>query len=148
MLYERLVKKFQTVDERTEEGKAKGYGRTLEASLIRGETTLAHISPNALDQPPLISTNEQLVENTWDNPAADRQAGLELWRSFLEERFVHGRDEDFDYSLVDEDAELDVLERREAEEEWFEDEEPEWVDDDGDVKVDEERKGETGIQDY
>lgn len=44
ILYARLVKQFQTAEERAEEGKAKGYGRTLEASLIRGETNMANMS--------------------------------------------------------------------------------------------------------
>ncbi len=58
-------------------------------------------------------------------------------------RFVEGGDEEFEYRVVDEDEELDVLERREREECWFEDEEPGWVDEGGKG-----RGGETGVQDF
>jgi len=61
---------------------------------------------------------------------------------------VRGEDEDFEYERVDEDEEFDVLERREREEAWFDEESPEWVDEDeeeGDGKM---LIGETGVQDF
>ncbi|KLU90573.1 hypothetical protein MAPG_10425, partial [Magnaporthiopsis poae ATCC 64411] len=75
--------------------------------------------------------------------------------------FVAGRDDDFDYAAVDGDDDYDVLERRDAEDAWFDGEEPSWDDDDDDDDDDHhdddddgaedatrKRRGETGIQDY
>lgn len=187
VLYERLIKRFQSQQERTEEGKAKGYGRTLEASLIRGETNLANLSASAtpatavasaFSEPPAptsstshssavpssngTSSSNPLgasdakseamsTDRPWDQPVADKQKGLELWREFLEFRFVHGRDDEFDYAKVDEEEDLDTLKHRDAEDDWYDDEEPSWVDDDGDTRLEGDdalRKGETGIQDF
>ena len=41
LLYDELVRQFQTPAEREADGKAKGYGRVLEGSLLRGEARLA-----------------------------------------------------------------------------------------------------------
>lgn len=150
VLYERLVKRFQSASERTAEGRAKGYGRTLEASLLRSESTLANLA-EASNTPASLyagrsSTNSpSSAENPWDAPAADKQQGLDLWRSFLEDRFVHGRDDEFDYGKVDGDEDLDVWDRGNAEQEWFEDEEPSWVEEGHNGAG---RIGETGVQDY
>lgn len=84
-----------------------------------------------------------------------KEEGRGRWDDFLRRRFVLGRDEDFDYSTVDENDEFDVLERREQEEAWFDDEDPDWASDlvedqgGGDGKLGEKRlEGETGIQDF
>lgn len=61
-------------------------------------------------------------------------------------KFLKGEDKDFDYKTVDEDEQWDEVERRESEERWFEDEEPEWVEDD--EMVGEGTGGETGVQDF
>jgi len=61
----------------------------------------------------------------------------------LQERFIRGRDEEFDYDAVDGDWDLDVTARREAQDEWFEDEEPTWAE--GEERA---RTGETGVQDF
>ncbi|KAJ9420219.1 hypothetical protein QL093DRAFT_1381536 [Fusarium oxysporum] len=49
VLYERLVKRFQSASEREAEGKAKGYGRTLEADLQRGESKLKRLKDGDLE---------------------------------------------------------------------------------------------------
>lgn len=151
-LYERLIKHFQSASERTAEVKVKGYGRTLEASLLRGENKLAELASakegtSSLHSNPSASSVNSALENRWDAPANDKQEGLDLWRAFLEDRFVRGRDDDFDYGRVDGDEELDVWEKEGVEERWYEDEEPSWVEGNGSNGRGE-RKGETGIQDY
>lgn len=152
-LYERLVKRFQSASERTAENKVKGYGRTLEASLLRGENKLAELA-SAKEVTTSVYSNRSTVsvnstpENRWDAPANDKQQGLDLWQAFLEDRFVMGRDDEFDYEKVDKDEELDVWEREGDEERWFEDEEPSWTEENGNNGKREERKGETGVQDY
>lgn len=85
-----------------------------------------------------------------DTPAQTREEGLDQWTAFLRERFVRGEDEDFDYRIVDCDDELDTLERREEEEAWFDEEEPDWASDgsDGEGKAERVLEGETGVQDF
>lgn len=136
ILYERLVKRHQSAAEREAEGRAKGYGRTLEADLVRGETKLATLRD--AQEPSTMGG----VEEAWDQPAETKAQGLELWRLFLTDRFVRGRDAEFAYEAVDGSEEYDGLARREAEEQWFDEEEPMRVDDAALLK------GETGIQDF
>lgn len=137
VLYERLVKRHQSHAERESEGRAKGYGRTLEADLIRGETKLSNISPANKNK----NTNATGAE-IWDQEAENKTHGLELWREFLTDRFVKGDDEEFDYTSVDPRDDLDILLRAEEEEQWYDEEEPSWH---GDSKS---RHGETGVQDF
>ncbi|KAJ4017980.1 hypothetical protein NW752_001890 [Fusarium irregulare] len=143
VLYERLVKRFQTASEREAEGKAKGYGRTLEADLQRGESKLRQLKED--DQG--TSSNSDL-EHPWEKPAADKAHGMLLWHAFLQERFVHGLDDDFDYTPVDADEDLDTMLRRDAQDAWFDDEEPSWVHEDEPSLQANTRQGETGVQDF
>ncbi|KAF4448925.1 coiled-coil protein [Fusarium austroafricanum] len=143
VLYERLVKRFQSASEREAEGKAKGYGRTLEADLQRGESKLTR-----LKEGDAAGDSNGDLEHPWEKPAADKAHGLLLWHAFLEERFVHGLDEDFDYKPVDADEDLDTMLRRDAQDAWFDDEEPSWIDEDESSARPAIRQGETGVQDF
>lgn len=78
-----------------------------------------------------------------DQGAQTREEGLARWVGFLRERFIRGDDVDFDYSIVDSDESLDVLEQQDAEEAWFDDEEPQWASDRYGGTI-----GETGEQDF
>ena len=72
--------------------------------------------------------------------AQAKKQGEGRWRALLAERFVSGKDENFDYSPVDRDEELDGdWVGRRKEEEWFEEEESE---------IEGPAKGETGVQDF
>ncbi|KAK0390607.1 hypothetical protein NLU13_0111 [Sarocladium strictum] len=145
VLYERLVKRYQTADERAAEVKAKGYGRTLEADLLRGESRLAALPGSQRAQASIPST-DQGFEQDWARTAADKSDGMNLWHVFLTDRFVHGRDDDFDYTKVDMNDEYDNLIREDAEDAWFDDEEPSMVDDVDTAHSP--RRGETGVQDF
>jgi hypothetical protein len=72
-----------------------------------------------------------------------REEGMERWKFEMTVRFLRGGDEEFDYRDVDESEEFDEVERRESEERWFDEEEPEW---DGGEKGG--TGGETGLQDF
>ena len=151
ILYERLVKRFQTVTERAAEGKAKGYGRTLEADLLRGEAKLDDLArENGDKQSARGSSKIDIGLEEWEHQATDKEQGLQLWHAFLEDRFVTGQDEDFDYAPVDQNEDFDSLIRDEAEEAWFEDEEPSWIPDEETEVAEKEprRQGETGVQDF
>ncbi len=93
-------------------------------------------------------------------PPRTKPDGLAQWEAFLRDRFIRGGDDDFDYSVVDEDEEYDVLEREQREEAWFDEESPGWAgedddggggdsdDDEGGKGAERELKGETGVQDF
>lgn len=151
----------------------------LEGSLLRGEARLAQISPaddaqagaSTRPDPALVSALRVTAAEA-DNvavlpPPKDREEATERWQEFLRNRFIRGGDEEFEYGMVDGNEEYDVLERREEEEAWFEDEDPNWASlaegDDRDTPQEEEGRavgremgpepermlqGETGIQDY
>ncbi|KAI1141161.1 coiled-coil domain-containing protein-domain-containing protein [Hypoxylon sp. FL0543] len=209
LLYDALIRRFQSPEEREREGREKGYSRVLEVDLLRGEAKLAQLtsslsgmsnfanananaSSSATSQNPAAGSS---TEEPWlPKPAAEdadafireyangtdglgdegnaggiasgvkglprppetREEGRERWIEFLRRRFVLGRDEDFDYRTVDENDELDVMERREQEDAWFDDEDPGWASDpvedqgggEGGRKLEKRLEGETGIQDF
>ncbi|KAI0885989.1 coiled-coil domain-containing protein-domain-containing protein [Annulohypoxylon maeteangense] len=196
LLYDALIRRFQSPAEREAEGRTKGYSRVLEVDLIRGEakiaqltsaTFAANITTAPLDPAPRPSD----AAETWiPKPASEdadafireyasgsdgfgddgggnvgaetevgikgllrrpetREEGRERWNDFLRRRFVLGRDDDFDYQVVDENDDLDVIERREQEDAWFDDEDPDWATDPvGDQGGRMMLEGETGIQDF
>ena len=172
LLYDSLVRQFQTPAEREAEGRAKGYSRVLEGSLLRGEARLEAMAKTYVPGDSSESYNPEASarssvrsqQNTTFSVEADlapkpetKAEARERWEEFLRDRFIHGKDEDFEYAKVDENDEFDVLERKDQEEAWFDDEDPEWVTDKGDQEEDEsgvggrrERKieGQTGIQDF
>jgi hypothetical protein len=138
----------------------------LEASLIRGETNLANLRSSTVEDnnlqdaasssshvdagngPAPVEMPPATIDQPWHVPPTDRQQGLGAWRAFLEDRFIHGRDDEFDYARVDNDEDLDVLKRMDSEDRWFDDEEPSWVNGTDESGRSGDVKGETGIQDY
>ncbi|EQB53861.1 coiled-coil domain-containing protein [Colletotrichum gloeosporioides Cg-14] len=155
LLYDNLVRRFQTPAEREADGRAKGYSRVLEESLLRGEARLADLnksSANGGDAEKIDSAKRFTTESDLSQ-TQNKQDGLDRWTEFLAERFVHGHDDDFDYTQVDYNDEYDDMERRDAEDAWFDAEDPSWAsdaDDDqnGRVSHGTQKRGETGIQDF
>lgn len=211
VLYDTLIRRFQSHEEREKEGRAKGFGRVLEVDLLRGEARLSKLSDdtprggdgkiredsggsslgpgvNSMDsqtpQPSrfrsLSGASQQLelsgapaMEMNWEelevletNDLEKRsvpqttEEGRSRWDEFLRLRFIAGRDDDFNYRLIDDDDEYDAIERREQEDAWFENEEPSWVgesdsDEEAELKGDDNKMGierpltgETGVQDF
>lgn len=182
-LYDKLVRHFQSPAEREAEGRAKGWGKTLESSLMRGEDRLERVAASYTGGRPLApgtlsSSSSSRKPNSIVDAAAPnfdidaalaeekpmtKEQGRSAWQAYLRERFVMGGDEDFDYSKVDHNEDLDAIAHRDREEAYFDEQEPEWADDsdsdglDNDIndagqlrKAKRERVllGETGIQDY
>ncbi|KAI1943497.1 hypothetical protein LOZ66_000080 [Ophidiomyces ophidiicola] len=147
LLYDRLIRRFQTAGEREEEGRAKGYSGALEADLMRAELkmeALAHPDPNATMTYTRGPQGEILAEEDDEIPAT-REEGEERWKTEMELRFLRGADPDFDYAAVDECEDYDDL--SEEQDKYFDDEEPEWLvekGEDGQVEL----RGETGVQDF
>ena len=88
--------------------------------------------------------NGEVLPEDPDEVPKTKEEGFERWKFEMTLRFLRGGDQDFDYKEVDEGGEWDEIESKEAEERWFDDEEPEWVGEEGVESV----GGETGIQDF
>ena len=146
LLYDRLIRRFQSPSEREAEGRAKGYSGILEADIMRSEAkleALAHPDPNSTLTYRRGPNGEIMAEEKDEMPLSKEQ-GMEWWQHEMGMRFLRGDDTDFDYKEVDENEDLDDLEEQERQEAYFEDEEPTWAFDDGEREL----TGETGIQDF
>ena len=91
--------------------------------------------------------NGEILAEETDEIPTNKEEGEKLWRWEMGLRFMRGDDRGFDYKTVDENDEYDDL--NEAQEEYFDNEEPEWIVEgaDGD-DVRSRLQGETGIQDF
>ncbi|KAA8647145.1 hypothetical protein EYZ11_009889 [Aspergillus tanneri] len=149
LLYDRLIRRFQTPAEREVEGRAKGFSGILQADLCRSEAkleALSHQDPNAMFSYTRGPHGEILAEEQDEIPP-NKEEGEKLWRWVMTLRFLRGDDSDFDYQTVDDNDEYDDW--NEEQERYFDDEEPKWLVDEAtgrDVKS--HLQGETGIQDF
>ncbi|KAJ0380039.1 hypothetical protein COL26b_001539 [Colletotrichum chrysophilum] len=155
LLYDTLVRRFQTPAEREADGRAKSYSRVLEESLLRGEARLADLNKSSAigGDAEKIDCAKSFTTESDLSKTQNKQDGLDRWTEFLTERFVHGHDDDFDYTQVDNNDEYDDMERRDAEDAWFDAEDPSWASDaeddqNGRVSHGTQKRGETGIQDF
>ena len=155
LLYDRLIRRFQSPTERESEGRSKGYSGVLEADIWRSEAKI-----EALAKPDrslaLIykrGPNGEIIAEDPDEIPMDKEDGKRIWRDAMEQRFVGGEDEDFQYTTVDDSETYDDrgIEEREEEEKYFAEEQPEWVLDGAGVGHGDEPtklEGETGVQDF
>ena len=169
-MYDRCIRRFQSAKEREEDGKKKGYSGVMEADLWRSEARLAALAGKELgrnfNEDDETSAERQaegrqerqdygmnyvgdkdgnVLPQDEDEVPKTKEEGEERWREAMTCRFVQGKDGDFDYGPADQDDNLDVEERREAEEKWFEEEEPEWA---NGAKKRGRSEMETGVQDF
>lgn len=149
LLYDRLIRRFQTPQEREAQGREKGFSGVLQADMQRSEAkmdALANPDPNAMLSYTRGPDGEILAEDRDDIPAS-KEDGEKAWQWEMGLRFMRGDDDDFDYKAVDENDEYDDW--TEEQDKYFEDEEPEWVV--GDAHGDDAQsrlQGETGVQDF
>ena len=147
------MRRFQTPAEREEEGRKKGYSGVLEADLWRSEAKIEALT-NTQDAGAMTykrGPDGEILAEEGDEVPKTKEEGMQRWRKAMELRFLGGRDEDFEYSIIDEGEEFDDrgVEEREEEEKWFEEEEPQWVGDAQDDRTQELHvEGETGVQDF
>lgn len=96
--------------------------------------------------------NGEILAEEKDEVPVNKEEGFQRWRWEMEMRFVRGADDDFDYKPVDESDEYDdrAREEQEAEEAYFDQEEPQFVMGDEGIRKSnsKELEGETGIQDF
>jgi len=147
LLYDQLIRRFQTTAEREAEGRQKGYSGVLEADIMRSEAKL-----NAIHNPDphsnfryLQTSAGEIVAEDKDDAPKNKEEPAARWRDDMEMRFLRGEDADFDYQKVDRSDEWD--DRTEAERDiqdvYFQEEEPGWDVEDGKTVT-----GETGVQDF
>ncbi|KAK8184845.1 coiled-coil domain-containing protein-domain-containing protein [Phyllosticta capitalensis] len=151
LLYDRLVRRFQTPAEREAEGRAKGYSGVLEADLLRSEAKLAALqNPDGSSVAVRRSSNGdiQILDDDNDELATmTKEEGLARWRDDMTQRFLRGEDRDFRYEEVDESDEWDDVaeETRDAHDRYFDAQTPAWVHSGpGSPRI----TGETGVQDF
>ncbi|RMZ88942.1 hypothetical protein DV736_g3834, partial [Chaetothyriales sp. CBS 134916] len=153
LLYDRLVRRFLTVAERETEGRIKGYSGVLEADLCRSEAkmeALRHPDPGSLLTYKRGPNGEILAESK-DEVPANKDEGYARWKWEMEDRFIRGVDEDFDYETVDNNDKYDdhALEELEEQDRYFDEQEPEFmISDDPEGSKLQELQGETGLQDF
>ncbi|EXJ93106.1 hypothetical protein A1O3_01662 [Capronia epimyces CBS 606.96] len=156
LLYDRLIRRFQTPAEREAEGRQKGFSGVLEADLYRSEAkldALRHPDPNSIFTYKRGPSGEILAEDK-DEVPANKEEGFTRWKWEMETRFVRGADDDFEYGAVDHNPDYDdrATEEREAQDRYFDEQEPEFVEgqdeNDATKSKSKELQGETGIQDF
>lgn len=149
LLYDRLIRRFQTAAEREAEGKRKGFSGQMATDLMRAEA-----KKDALSQPNPMSLfiynrgpQGQIVEEDKDDIPMTKEEGRAWWIDEMTQRFLRGGDDDFEYNKVDGNVTYDHPEQeRDLQEAWFESMESDFDSDgEGKEKV---LTGETGIQDY
>lgn len=147
LLYDRLIRRFQTPSEREAEGRKKGFSGTLQADMERAEAKVAALANP--DPDAVISYRRgpcgEIVEEERDEVPETKEEGWERWRFAMEMRFVGGRDDDFEYEGVDGSEEWDDRgeEDRVALEDYLAGEEERFLRADGGSP-----EGETGVQDF
>ncbi|KAF2279582.1 uncharacterized protein EI97DRAFT_370808 [Westerdykella ornata] len=149
LLYDRLIRRFQTAAEREAEAQRKGFSGVLATDLWRAEAkkdALAHPNPNSLFSYSRGPRGE-IVEEDKDERPLTKEEGKAWWVDEMTQRFLSGEDTDFDYKVVDGSEKYDdPEEERDIQEAWFESMESDFdTDGEGKEKV---LTGQTGIQDY
>jgi hypothetical protein len=148
LLYDRLIRRFQTPQEREKEGRERGYTGSLEADLVRSEAKLEALRNPDPNSPVVYQRAADGsivgVETDEEEKHMRKEEGEERWKDIMGQRFLRGGDVEFDYRLVDEDEGMDdrAEQEREKLEEYLEGQEEEFVGDG------EGPRGETGVQDF
>jgi hypothetical protein len=150
LLYDRLIRRFQTARERELEGQRKGLSGVMETNMWLAEAKKNALA-NGNDRNALVNYRRgpegQVIEEEKDERAMTKEEGETWWRDEMTQRFLRGDDADFEYKDVDEKAEFDdPEEERDIQDAYFESMESDFdTDGEGKEKV---LTGETGIQDY
>ncbi len=148
LLYDRLVRRFQSASEREAEGRRKGFSGEMATDLWRAEAKRDALT--APDPNSLFTYNRgpqgQIVEEDKDEVPMTKEEGHKWWVDEMTQRFLRGGDDDFEYAKIDNEKYDDPEEERDIQDKWFESMDSDFdTDGEGKEKV---LYGETGIQDY
>lgn len=147
LLYDRLIRRFQSPSEREAEGRLKGFSGTMATDLWRVEAKkAARARP---DPHSLFTYNRgsqgQIMQEEKDEVPMTKEEGRKWWMDEMTQRFLRGEDEDFDYEKIGAIYD-DPEEERDLQDKWFESMDSDFDSDgEGKEKI---LTGETGIQDY
>ncbi|KAF2014646.1 hypothetical protein BU24DRAFT_218654 [Aaosphaeria arxii CBS 175.79] len=149
LLYDRLIRRFQSAAEREKEGRRKGFSGVLSTDLWRAEAKKEALSnPNPYS---LFSYNRgpegEILEEDADEVPMNKEEAKAWWTDEMTQRFLRGDDDAFDYKKVDGNHEFDdPEEERDIQDAYFDSMESDFDSDgEGKEKI---LTGETGIQDY
>lgn len=150
ILYDRLIRRFQTAAEREAKGRRTGHSGVLSTDLYRAvekQEALYHSNPNSLLFTYNRGPNGEILEEEKDDIPMSKEEGKAWWIDEMTQRFLRGDDNEFDYKKVDgNDKYNDPEEKRDLEEAYFNSMDSDFDSDgEGKEKV---LLGETGIQDY
>ncbi|KAK9427835.1 coiled-coil domain-containing protein-domain-containing protein [Lipomyces doorenjongii] len=156
LLHDRLIRRFQTAEERQAEGETQGWAGRMYEDLMRAERRIEMENIKRAEETRRQDQGESAVEEVEDEDVESREEGERQWQYLMTLRFLEGLDTDFNYDDVDFDEQWDDLAQlaRDREDEYFDAEEPTWYEDDGNGhNMHEEStghilKGQTGIQDF
>jgi hypothetical protein len=135
ILYDALVRRFQTTAEREAIGRSRGHVGQHYLNILGPadkEDTVGGQNPDALF--------------AYDTPES-KEEGAAWWNDEMRQRFLRGDDSDFDYKTVDDNTRYnDPEEERDIQDAWFDSMSSDYdTDGEGKEKV---LTGETGIQDF
>lgn len=146
LLYDRLVRRFQSAQERESDGRKKGYTGVLEADLTRSEAKLSALqNPDPTNGAVIYkrAPDGHILAVEQDEEASSKAEAWERWVDIMTQRFLRGGDKGFEYEGVDGNEEFDDREEEERRE--FEgyvgEQTPEFLGEGRPV-------GETGVQDF
>jgi hypothetical protein len=146
LLYDRLIRRFQTAAERQAEAQENlGFSHGIMREHLRAqarEEALRNPNPYSMFTYARGADGDILPEEP-DEVPENKEEGRAWWVDEMTQRFLRGDDKNFDYKTVDDNDKYDdPEEERDLEEAYFDSMEPYW---DGEER---ELQGETGIQDY
>jgi len=135
LLYDRLIRHYQTPSEREAEGRSKGWSGILEADITRSEAKVEALRENPQE------TLESRAETNQGQTVSSKEEAEQVWRETMILRFLEGRDEEADYATIDGNEEYDDYRQieRDAQDVYFDAESP---------SVEGSTIGDTGIQDF
>ncbi|KAK0869256.1 hypothetical protein LTR87_013815 [Friedmanniomyces endolithicus] len=111
LLYDRLIRRFQSPAERQREGRERGYTGNLEADLMRSEAKLEALRHPDVNSAMAYKRAEDGsitgVEADREERAGSKEEGRARWVEFMRQRFLRVEDGDFEYEVVDESEEYD-----------------------------------------
>ncbi|KAK7207590.1 coiled-coil domain-containing protein-domain-containing protein [Myxozyma melibiosi] len=169
LLYDRLVRRFQTPAEREVETDRRGWAGRMYEDLMRAERRLDKIEKEKAEElrrqemgdlsnsnddeatTQVYGEEEEAGDLVVDAEISSKEEGIQQWEKLMTLRFLSGLDTDFDYDGIDFDEEWDdyVQINRDKEDDYFDSEEPTWCYDDTDDSVSERPlNGQTGVQDF
>ncbi|QIW94782.1 hypothetical protein AMS68_000300 [Peltaster fructicola] len=147
LLYDRLVRRFMTTEERETHGQDRSLASMLEANLTRSEAKIEALEHPDPDDPLVyVKTDDGTIVGIERDEAArpdNREDAWERWKDYITQKFLQGKDEDADYTAIDENEAYDdsAEEDRGRLERYTDAQEEQFV---GNASP----MGETGVQDF